>query len=167
MTARDTPGDDEAPADALTAEQARVLLPVLEGRRTQMDDQLWGGPALLLAAQAFLYAAAFSSGTPHWARVAVLGIGVIPLGAASHSMATKLYLERLYSEAVARSLDALGAPEIRRGFPGSLLRDDRARGWLYEGLVVRLKNYLVWQRVFWAFALADIVLAVLTFAHVR
>lgn len=147
-------------------ERAARLLPLLEGRRSQMDEQLWGGPALLLTAQAFLYAAAFNSGTPHWARIAVLAVGVVPLLVAWQAMAKKRHLEVTYSEAVSECMRVLQLPEIRRTEPGTLLIE-QAHTWAYEMFVVKPKNHRGWMYAFGVFIATDLTFMTLTISNVK
>jgi hypothetical protein len=154
------PFDDEA---------VRETMVLLESRRAQMDGQLWDSPALLVAAQAFLFAAALSGGTPRFARAVILLVGMVPLVVAWQTMAKKVYLERAYSEALAACRHRLRLPEVRRDegrYPTTVLRQPghmKAR-W-YSMFVVDRKSQRLWMTVFFAFLVADVLLLTNTLAH--
>jgi hypothetical protein len=59
------PGDVR---DGLSDVNAREIFSMLEERRRSFEQVMWQVPSLSIAAQAFLFSAAFASGTPRYAR---------------------------------------------------------------------------------------------------
>jgi hypothetical protein len=153
------------PEPALDVRQAQEILPHLEARRHLLDSEVGNVPGLLVAAQAFLYAVGLNPDVPRVSRVIVLTVGLAPLLAAWQMLAKKRYLEELHSEAIAHCREVLSLPEIRRGRPGSLLPEARIaakREAIYRVLVIAPKGHRLWQWVFAAFVVADLVLIALT-----
>lgn len=160
-------------------EQADRVLELLERRRLAIDQVMWQTPALIVAAQAFLFIVALNPATPDWGRIAVMAAGLFAVSAAAHSLAKQRYLEVLHSQAIKRCLSALGLPGIyrddladlwsSRALPGSsdytrglldlerVLGGDRYRKW-----IVTRASYEVWLVAFGVFALVDCVILTVT-----
>lgn len=93
---------------------------------------MWQAPALVVAAQSFLFLAALNGSFPEWGRIVVLIAGLFAVIAAAHSITKQRYLEELHSVAIRRCLRLLGYPNIYRDGLGSL----KPTGKLYDRTIV-------------------------------
>lgn len=156
----------------ITAENARELFSVIEERRRAFEQVMWQVPSLSIAAQAFLFSAAFASDTPRYVRVTVLVLGLVAVVAALHLLAKHRYLESLHGQVESLCLQKLGWPLLYRERLHNLLAADAAheigaarwrRTWLGK-FVVDVQAFHVWVATLSAFAVADTFLLVRTAA---
>lgn len=157
------------------------MLELLERRRLAIDQVMWQAPALVLAAQAFLFVVALNPATPKWGRIVVMLAGLSALVAASHSLTKQRYLEVIHSEAIMLCLSVLGLPGVYRNALAPLWENRLAvsdplvgrhvldpERWLrkngYERLIVKMPSFEVWLVVFLVFAGADLVVIAKTIA---
>lgn len=85
---------------------------------------MWQVPSLSIAAQAFLFSAAFASDTPRYARVIVLLLGIAAVLAALQLLAKHRYLESLHGQVESLCLGKLGWPQLYREELHKLLETD-------------------------------------------
>ena len=152
----------------VTRENARALFPILEERRRGFETVMWQVPSLSVAAQAFLFSAAFGSNTPRYARVIVAILGLVAVVAALHLLAKHRYLESLHGQVEMLCMDQLGWPQLYREQLHRLLdvagKPPRgAAGWQdarIGRLVIHVQAFHVWMLTLAAFAIADVYLLV-------
>jgi hypothetical protein len=163
------PGDVRV---GLTAENAREVFSTLEDRRRSFEQVMWQVPSLSIAAQAFLFSAAFASDTPRYARVIVLLLGIAAVLAALQLLAKHRYLESLHGQVESLCLGKLGWPQLYREELHKLLQTEAAsemgaarwrRTWV-GNVVIDVQAFHVWMTTLGAFAIADAYLLVRTVA---
>ena len=164
MAASDTGNDN----GHVTADIARELFPILEERRRGFEQVMWQVPSLSIAAQAFLFSAAFGSDTPPYARVVVAALGLVAVLAALHLLAKHRYLESLHGQVETLCLGKLGWPQLYREQLHRLL--DAAgqptrgaadwRGTTIGRVVIDVQAFHVWAGALIAFGVADVYLLV-------
>ncbi len=130
----------------------KAVLALLERRRLAIDQVMWQAPALVVAAQSFLFLAALNSSFPEWGRVAVLIAGLFAVIAAAHSLTKQRYLEKLHSLAIRRCLGLLGYPNIYRDGLGSL----KPTAKLYDQAIVTFPSFRLWLVTFFVFGCVDV-----------
>jgi len=81
---------------------------------------MWQVPSLSIAAQAFLFSAAFASDTPRYARVIVLLLGLAAVLAALQLLAKHRYLESLHGQVESLCLGKLGCSSTNRQSPAGV-----------------------------------------------
>jgi hypothetical protein len=145
-----------APEDWTERERDAVLLDHLERRRGDLAVAGWQGPALTMAAQAFLLVVLTDRSIPAYARVFILIAGVMATVAAVTSMLRLRAREQQYSEAIASyGGERLDLPDLRPfDLPAEkplagLLRAAASDWWL--------KIHHIWPAALLFFIVADIV----------
>jgi hypothetical protein len=99
--------------DRTQPERDSLLLEHLERRRSEYNAATWQAPTLTFAGQAFLLIVLSDGGLDRAARLIVLIAGITATLAALVSLRRLLARERLYSEAIAARLRALGVGDPR------------------------------------------------------
>jgi hypothetical protein len=163
------PGDVR---ERLTAEIARDVFSTLEERRRSFEQVMWQVPSLSIAAQAFLFSAAFGSNGPRYARVIVLLLGLASVLAALHLLAKHRYLESLHGQVESLCLSQLGWRQLYREELHKLLDSEGAsevgaarwRSTWIGNAVIDVQAFHVWVARLGAFAVADAYLLVRTLA---
>jgi hypothetical protein len=127
--------------------EPRELLAFMEARRLRHDQLLWQVPALAMATEAFLLAAAFNDKTPDYARIAILVMGLVVLGSALQLLLKARYLEEVHGDVVDYCRGLIGWPDVHhKRLAASFGRPETLRwmeGWRFQR-VANQSTFVVW-----------------------